>query len=256
MAISRAKKTEKVQLLAKELETSTTAIIGTFAKLTVAKDFALRKVIREAGGQYRVVKNKLAAVSAQGTKVESALKGLKGVNSVAFTSGDPVALAKGFAKWAAENAEFQFKLGIVDGELLSVEEVKALATMPGKEELFAKLLFLINSPAQRLATVINATGRDLAVVINQGVEKEKFSAAPAAAIEVAPPTAAASNTPATATPSEVPVPAAVAEEPAPTAIAEVAAPAVASEVSAPDVVSEVPPAAPSEVPEPGAANEV
>ena len=89
MAISRAKKTEKVQLLAKELETSTTAIIGTFAKLTVAKDFALRKVIREAGGQYRVVKNKLAAVSAQGTKVESALKGLKGVNSVAFTSGDP-----------------------------------------------------------------------------------------------------------------------------------------------------------------------
>ena len=256
MAISRAKKTEKVQLLAKELEISTTAIIGTFAKLTVAKDFALRKVIREAGGQYRVVKNKLAAVSAQGTKVESALKGLKGVNSVAFTSGDPVALAKGFAKWAGENAEFQFKLGIVDGKLLSVEEVKALATMPGKEELFAKLLFLINSPAQRLATVIGATGRDLAVVINQGVEKEKFSAAPAEAVKDAPPTAAASNTPATATPSEVPVPAAVAEEPAPTAIAEVAAPAVASEVSAPDVVSEVPPAAPSEVPEPGVANEV
>ena len=81
---------------------STTAIIGTFAKLTVAKDFQLRKVIREAGGKYRVVKNKLAAVSGQGTQVEAALKGLKGVNSVAFTSGDPVALAKVFAKWAAE----------------------------------------------------------------------------------------------------------------------------------------------------------
>ena len=76
-----------------------------------------------------------------------------------------------------ENAEFQFKLGIVDGKLLSVAEVKALATMPGKEEIFAKLLFLINAPAQRLATVINATGRDLAVVLGQGVEKEKFAGA-------------------------------------------------------------------------------
>ena len=175
MAISRAKKTEKVKVLAKELETSTTAIIGTFSKLTVAKDYELRKVIREAGGKYRVVKNKLAAISGKGTQVEAALKGLKGVNSVAFTAGDPVALAKVFAKWAGENAEFQFKLGIVDGKLLSVDEVKALATMPGKEEIFAKLLFLINAPAQRLATVINAAGRDLAVVLGQGVEKEKFA---------------------------------------------------------------------------------
>jgi len=177
MAISRAKKTEKVQLLARELETSTTAIVGTFSKLTVAKDFALRKVIREAGGKYRVVKNKLAAVSGQGTPVEAALQGLKGVNSVAFTGGDPVALAKAFAKWAGENAEFRFKLGIVDGKLLSVDEVKSLATMPGKEELFAELLFVINAPAQRLVTVLNAAGRDLAVVLGQGVEQEKFGAA-------------------------------------------------------------------------------
>ena len=180
MAISKAKKNEKVQLLAKELETSTTAIVGTFSKLTVAKDFELRKVIREAGGKYRVVKNKLAAVSGKGTSVEAALQGLKGVNSVAFTSGDPVALAKVFAKWAGEHAEFQFKLGIVDGKLLNVTEVKALATMPGKEELFSKLLFLINAPAQRLATVLNATGRDLAVVLGQGVEKEKFAGEAAA----------------------------------------------------------------------------
>ena len=180
MAISKTKKNEKVALLASELEHSTTAIVGTFSKLTVSKDFELRKVIRDAGGKYRVVKNKLAAVSGKGTPVEAALKGLKGVNSVAFTSGDPVALAKVFAKWAGDNAEFQFKLGIVDGKLLGVDEVKALATMPGKEELFSKLLFLINSPAQRLATVINATGRDLAVVLGQGVEKEKFAAEAAA----------------------------------------------------------------------------
>jgi large subunit ribosomal protein L10 len=178
MAISRAKKTEKVKVLARELENSTTAIVGTFTKLTVAKDFELRKVIRQAGGKYRVVKNKLAAVSGTGTQVEAALKGLKGVNSVAFTAGDPVALAKVFAKWAGDNAaEFQFKLGIVDGKLLDVNEVKSLATMPGKEELYSKLLFLINAPAQRLVTVLNAAGRDLAVILGQGVEKEKFAGA-------------------------------------------------------------------------------
>ncbi|MDE3202042.1 MAG: 50S ribosomal protein L10 [Acidobacteriota bacterium] len=177
MAISKAKKEEKVLQLTKELEGSTTAIIGTFAKLTVAQDFELRKVVREAGGKYRVVKNKLAPIAAKGTQIEEALKGLKGVSAVAFTSGDPVALAKGFSKWVGDNAEFQFKLGIVDGKLLTVEDVKALASMPGKDELYSKLLFLINAPAQRLATVLNATGRDLAVVLGQGVEKEKFAAA-------------------------------------------------------------------------------
>ena len=190
MALTKAKKAEKVSTLAKELENSTSAIIGTFSALTASKDFALRKTVRAAGGSYHVVKNKLAARSAQGTKIEAALQGLKGVSSVAYTSGDPVALAKALSTWVKDNAEFTFKLGIVDGKVITKEEVVALASMPGKEELFSKLLFLINSPAQRLATVINATGRDLAVVINQAVEKEKFTgkapaAAPAAKIEAA-----------------------------------------------------------------------
>lgn len=177
MALSRQRKAEKVEYLAKELEHSTSAIIGTFAKLTVAQDFELRKTVRAAGGRYRVLKNRLAERASKGTKIEAALKGLKGVSSVAYTSGDPVALAKALSTWVAENAEFTFKLGIVDGKVINVQEVKALATLPGKEEIFSKLLFLINSPAQRLATVINATGRDLAVVVNQAVEQNKFAEA-------------------------------------------------------------------------------
>jgi large subunit ribosomal protein L10 len=189
MALTRASKTEKVGKLAAELEHSTSAIIGTFKGLTAAKDFELRKTVRAAGGSYHVVKNKLAARAAEGTKIEEALKGLKGVSSVAYTSGDPVALAKALSTWVKDNAEFTFKLGIIDGKVIDVREIGELATMPGKEELFSKLLFLINSPAQRLATVINATGRDLAVVINQGVEKGKFAgaaAAPAASVAEAP----------------------------------------------------------------------
>ena len=175
MALTKAKKAEKVEQLAKELEGSTSAIVGTFAKLTVAQDFELRKTVRAAGGRYRVLKNKLAARASKGSRIESALQGLKGVSSVAYTKGDPVVLAKALSAWVEENAQFTFKLGIVDGKVINVDEVKALATMPGKEEIFAKLLFLISSPAQRLATVINATGRDLAVVLNQGVEKQKFA---------------------------------------------------------------------------------
>jgi large subunit ribosomal protein L10 len=123
-----------------------------------------------------VVKNKLAARAAKGTKIEAALQGLKGVSSVAYTSGDPVALAKALSTWVKDNAEFTFKLGIVDGKVITVDEIKALATLPGKEELFSKLLFLIQSPAQRLVTVINASGRDLAVVINQAWRRASLAA--------------------------------------------------------------------------------
>jgi large subunit ribosomal protein L10 len=175
MALTKQKKAEQVTKLAAELESSTSAIVGTFAKLTVAQDYALRKTVREAGGKYRVLKNTLAGRAAKGTKVEAALQGLKGVSSVAYTSGDPVALTKAISTWVAENAEFTFKLGIVDGKVINIDEIKQLATMPGREELFSKLLYLINAPAQRLATVIAATGRDLAVVINQAVEQNKFT---------------------------------------------------------------------------------
>jgi large subunit ribosomal protein L10 len=241
MPLTRGKKTEKVKLLASELEHSTSAIVGTFTGLTAAKDYGLRKAIRGAGGSYHVVKNKLAARAGQGTKIEAALQGLKGVSSVAYTSGDPVALAKALAGWVKDNSEFTFKLGIVDGKVLDVEEIKALATMPGKEELFSKLLFLIQSPAQRLVTVMNAVGRDLAVVINQGVEKGKFAGpeavaeAPEAVIEAPAAEAPALETVAAEAPAaETPV----AEAPA---VEAIAAEAPATEVPAEEApVAEVP----------------
>jgi large subunit ribosomal protein L10 len=218
MPLTRARKSEKITQLASELEHSTSAIIGTFAGLTASKDFELRKAVRGAGGSYHVVKNKLAAKASEGTKVEAALKGLKGVSSVAYTSGDPVALAKALSTWVKDNAQFTFKLGIVDGKLITVEEITELANMPGKEELFSKLLFLIQSPAQRLATVIAATGRDLAVVINQGVEKGKF-AGPAAEASAS---AAAVEAPAAEASVEAPAAEAAPEEGALVAEAHVA----------------------------------
>ena len=180
MAVTRAKKIEQVEKLSEEFKSASHAIVGTFAKLTVEKDFELRKAVRIAGGHYRVVKNTLAERAAKGTQVEEAMKGLAGVTSIAYTSGDPVALAKALSKYAKDNPEYTFKAGVVDGRVIAVKDVDALASMPSKEEIHSKLLFLMSAPAQRLVTVMNAVGRDIAVVINQGVEKNKFSSGEAA----------------------------------------------------------------------------
>jgi large subunit ribosomal protein L10 len=186
MPVTKAKKTEQVETLKKEFSNVSGAVVGTFAHLTVAQDFELRKAVRGAGGKYRVIKNTLAERAAQGTNVEAALQGLEGVTSIAYTEGDPVALAKALAKYVKDNPQFSFKAGVLEGKALSVKEVEALATMPSKEEIYSKLLFLINAPAQRLVTVMNAVGRDLAVVVNQAVKENKFAAGGEAATAAAP----------------------------------------------------------------------
>src|SRR5215510_9179503 len=174
MAVTRAKKTEQVEKLSKDLTNVSNMVVATYTKMTVAQDYELRKALRGAGAKYQVVKNTLAERAAKGTKVEGALKDLSGVTSIAYTEGDPVSLAKALSKYAKDNPEFTFKAGVVEGRVISIKEIDALATMPSKEEIYSKLLFLINAPAQRLVTAMNAVGRDLAVVINQGVEKQKF----------------------------------------------------------------------------------
>jgi large subunit ribosomal protein L10 len=177
MAVSKAKKQEQVDKLGKDLQNVSNVVVATYTKLTVAQDFELRKALRGAGAKYQVVKNTLAERAAKGTKVEGALKDLAGVTSIAYTTGDPVAMAKALTKYAKDTPEFTFKVGVVEGRVINIKEIEALASMPSKEELMSKLLFLINAPAQRLATAINAVPRNLAVVINQAVEQKKFKEA-------------------------------------------------------------------------------
>ena len=177
MAVTRAKKVEQVEKLTTDLKNVSSVIVATYTKLTVAQDFELRKTLRTSGATYRVVKNTLAERAAKGTKIEEALQKLEGVTSIAYTEGDPVAMAKALAKYAKDNPEFTFKTGVVEGRVITVKEIEALATMPSKEELYSKLLFLLNAPAQRLVTAMNAVGRNLAVVVNQGVQEKKFKEA-------------------------------------------------------------------------------
>jgi large subunit ribosomal protein L10 len=177
MAVSRAKKKEQVEKLSADLKNVSSAVVSTYTKLTVAQDYELRKALRGAGAKYRVVKNTLAELAAKGTKVEAGLKDLTGVTSIAYTTGDPVAMAKALTKYVKDTPDFTFKIGVVEGRVISIKEIEALASMPSKEELMSKLLFLINAPAQRLVTAMNAVGRNLAVVVDQGVKEKKFKEA-------------------------------------------------------------------------------
>jgi large subunit ribosomal protein L10 len=177
MPVSRAKKKEQVEKLSADLRNVSSAVVSTYSKLTVAQDYELRKALRSAGAKYQVVKNTLAERAAKGTKVEEGLKNLTGVTSIAYTTGDPVAMAKALTKYVKDTPEFTFKVGVVEGRVISIKEIEALASMPSKEELMSKLLFLINAPAQRLATAINAVPRNLAVVVNQAVQEKKFKEA-------------------------------------------------------------------------------
>ena len=174
MAVTREKKSQQVEKLSGDLKNVGNLVVATYGKLTVAQDYELRKAIRGAGAKYQVVKNTLVERAAKGTKVEEVLKNLSGVTSIAYTTGDPVALAKALAKYAKDNPDLTFKAGVVEGRVVSIKEIESLATMPSKEEIYAKLLFLVNAPAQRLVTAMNAVGRNLAVVVNQGVKEQKF----------------------------------------------------------------------------------
>jgi large subunit ribosomal protein L10 len=169
-------KQKDLDALRKDLEKTGNLFVTGYEKMRVNQDFELRKTVRGAGGKYRVVKNNLAEKASEGIPAEQVLKGLRGMTSLAYTEGDPVALAKALTAYAKANPSFTFKAGMVEGRAIDIKAINDLATMPSKEEIFAKLLFLIQAPAQRLVTALSAVGRNLAVVVDQGVKENKFSA--------------------------------------------------------------------------------
>ena len=172
----KEEKQKDIESLRQDLQAARNVFVTGYEKLRVNQDFELRKTVRAAGGKYRVIKNNIAELAAEGTPSADVLKGLRGMTSLVYTTADPVALAKALTTYARTNPTFTFKAGLVEGRVIDIGAISDLANMPSKEEILSRLLFLINAPAQRLAQVINAVGRNLAVVVDQGTKENKFSA--------------------------------------------------------------------------------
>ena len=165
---TRKQKQEDLEALAEQFKNANAAMLVSFKNMTVAKDQELRRQLREAGVTYSVVKNTLARKAAAGTPLEPLADEFKGVTGVALSTTDPVGLSKAISKFTKANAEiFSFKVGLVEGKVLELKQVEAIANLPSRDELVSKMLFLINAQAQRLVTVIQAVPRNLAVVMDQ-----------------------------------------------------------------------------------------
>ena len=171
---SKGKKKEELENLKKDLSEAKNMFVAQFQGMTVAQDAELRQKIRASISKYRVVKNTLARKAAEGTPAEGVAQSFDGSTSIAFNSTDPVALAKALTAYAKTNPLFVFKAGMVEGRVVNVADISNIAALPSKEGLIAKLLFLLNSPAQRIAIAINGVARNLTVVLNQAVEQKKF----------------------------------------------------------------------------------
>jgi len=170
----KSKKEQELNALKKDLADATNLIVTQFKGITVAQDTELREKIRATGSKYRVVKNTLARIASKGTPSEGLTKSFDGSTSIAYNNTDPVALAKALTAYAKANPVFVFKAGMVEGRVVNIADLGAIASLPSKEELIVKILFLLNSPAQGLATAVNGVARNLAVVVGQAIEQKKF----------------------------------------------------------------------------------
>ena len=175
---SKAQKQKDLEALTEQFKNAKAAMVVGFKGMTVPKDQELRNQLREAGVSYEVVKNTLARKAAEGTPLEQAADQFKGVTAIALSGQDPVNLSKAIAKFTKANPDvFKFKVGIVEGKVVALKDVEAIASLPSKEELISKVLFLINCQAQRIVTVLSAVPRNLAVVVKQIGEQKSGEAA-------------------------------------------------------------------------------
>lgn len=170
----KSDKEKDLEALKKDFQKANNIFVTGYEKMTVQQDYELRKTIRAAGGNYKVIKNNLADKASDGTAAEQLMKNLVGMTALAYTAKDPVALAKALTAYSKTVPAFTFKAGMVEGRVIDIKAINELVTLPPREEILAKVLFLIQASAQQLVTSIGGVSRNLAVVLDQAAKDNKF----------------------------------------------------------------------------------
>ena len=170
--MEKTRKIELLKLLKEDLKGVDSVFLCNFQGLTVEKDTELRRKVRQSGSEYEVIKNTILKLAFEGSDFSQLDEHLQGNTAIAYNKDDIVAVAKLISEFAKQNDKFQFKAGVVQGKLVDVNDLESLATMPSKEVLISKLMYMLNFPIQGLATALNGVLRNAVVVLDQ-IAKQK-----------------------------------------------------------------------------------
>jgi len=193
--MNRLEKQNLVSQLSETFKANSSVLLVKFSEVNVSDETELRREISQADSCYQVVKNRLALLAAKDTSIEEIQEHFEGPTAIVYTNGDPVVLAKTIKKFIKDHPGMAFKAGLVEGRCISSEEVSNLVKIPSRAELLSKLLFLLSSPLNNLASALKSPVRGLVSLLGQleGKPGEETPAKEEAPVEVA---EAAEETPA------------------------------------------------------------